>query len=100
MAKEVSFQEAAFGIDALEYLLPLAYTFLVQEGVIDMPKLTELLSANPACFLNDKLGKIEEGYKAQLILFDPDGEMEAPMYGKLRGNIRSVIIGDEYKRLG
>ncbi len=99
VAKEVSFQEAAFGIDALEYLLPLAYTFLVQEGVIDMPKLTELLSANPACFLNEKLGKIEEGYKAQLILFDPHRSVEVPLYGTLQGKIKGVFQENIYHSL-
>ncbi len=93
VAKEVSFQEAAFGIDALAYLLPLAYTHLVDTGIIDMPKLTELLSANPACFLGEKLGKIEEGYVAQLVLFDPDKGIETPLYGRLQGSVR--IVGEK-----
>ncbi len=90
VTKEVSFQEAAFGIDALAYLLPLVYTHFVDKGIIDMPKLTELLSANPACFLGEKLGKIEEGYEAQLLLFDPNKEIEVPLYGTLKGNVRLV----------
>ena len=100
VAKEVSFQEAAFGIDGLEYLLPLAYTHLVRSHIIDLPKLTELLSANPACFLGEKLGKVEEGYEAQLLLFDPEGSIEAPLYGKLEGHVRGVVLGDRYERVG
>ncbi len=100
VAKEVSFQEAAFGIDGLEYLLPLAYTHLVRSHIIDLPKLTELLSANPACFLGEKLGKVEEGYEAQLLLFDPEGSIEAPLYGKLEGGVRGVVLGDRYEKVG
>ncbi len=71
VSKDVSFDEAGFGIDSLGYYLPLLFTKLVQEGIISFSKLTELVSANAACFLNRRVGKVQEGFEADLVVFDP-----------------------------
>jgi len=71
-SKDVPFNDAAYGIDSLEEYLSLCYTYLVKEGIIDMQKLSALTSEKPAEILNlDKVGKIEEGYIADLVLFNP-----------------------------
>ena len=70
--KDLSFDEAAYGIDAISYYLPLAYTKLVKSGIITLEKLLELTSANPAAKLGIKAGFIKCGYEAKLILFDPE----------------------------
>lgn len=69
--KNKEFDQAAYGISALETAFSLCYTRLVETGVITMERLTELLSKNPARIL--KLvhkGRIEEGYDADLTVID------------------------------
>lgn len=71
-SKDVPFNDAAYGVDSLEDYLPLCYTTLVKSGIIDMPKLMELMSEKPAEILAlENVGKIEEGYSADLALFNP-----------------------------
>lgn len=71
-SKDVPFNDAAYGVDSLEDYLPLCYTTLVKSGIIDMPKLMELMSEKPAEILAlENVGKIEEGYSADLTLFNP-----------------------------
>jgi len=75
-AKDAVFAEAEYGIDGLYNFLPLCYTSLVKEGVIDLlqlSKLTALYSAE-AVGLGDRKGKVAVGYDADLILFDPNKE--------------------------
>ncbi len=74
-SKDVPFNDAAYGVDSLEEYLSLCYTTLVKGGIIDMQKLSELTSEKPAEILDlEKVGKIEEGYIADLILFNPHVE--------------------------
>jgi len=71
-SKDVAFNDASYGVDSLEYLLSLSYTYLVKEGVIDIYKLIELLSKNPAKVLGlEDECAIREGSVANFILFDP-----------------------------
>ncbi|HIP47096.1 MAG TPA: dihydroorotase [Campylobacterales bacterium] len=75
-SKDVPFNDAAYGIDSLQDFLALCYTFLVKEGHIDMSQLIGLLSHNPAEILAlENTGKIEEGYIADLTLFNPSVKM-------------------------
>ena len=72
-SKDVAFNDASYGVDSLEYFLSLCYTFLVKEGVISFEELSRLISATPAKILGfDKLGEIEEGFIANLVVFDPN----------------------------
>ncbi len=93
VSKDVSFDEASFGIDALGSYLPLAYTKLVREGIIDMAKLVELTSTNPSCFVGTKIGKVEEGFAADLVVFDPDKSTQCPLpfYEELEGSVDALI---------
>ncbi len=94
--KDVSFNDAKFGIDSIEVLLPLAYTFLVKNEIMDMPRLCSLLCENPGKYVDDHVGKIEEGYRANLILFDPKiQELSHPLYGPLDGKVVGVFINGE-----
>lgn len=95
--KDRSFAEAGFGIDALSYYLPLLYTKLVKSNLIDFTKLIELCASNPACFINEKLGKIEEGMRANIVIFDPNSKVRVntPSLYKdeeLNGKIKMVMI--------
>lgn len=67
--------DAPFGIIGLESALGLYHKALVNSGKIDLPKLIELLTINPAklCGLDTQgLGKIEVGGPADLTLIDPE----------------------------
>lgn len=69
--KDVAFENAAFGIGSLEEYLSLCYTYLVKSKIITMSRLEELCCTNPAFILaQDAIGKIEEGYNADIVIFD------------------------------
>lgn len=71
--KDVAFENAQFGIGALEEYLSLCYTYLVKTGIISMEKLQALCATNPAEILaQEKIGKIEVGFNADLVIFNPD----------------------------
>jgi len=74
--KDLSFDEAAFGVDAISFFLPLAYTKLVKSGIVSMSRLMELLSANGAKLLGLSRGYVRPGYEARLIRFYPDRVVE------------------------
>lgn len=69
--KNREFDQAAYGISALETAFSICYTRLVETGVISMARLTEMLSSNPAKILNlVHKGRIAEGYDADLTVID------------------------------
>ena len=70
--KEVAFFDAAYGCEALENALPIYYTKLVKSGIISMRELIKLTVVNPAKSINIEAGVIEEGQKANLVLFAVD----------------------------
>ena len=98
--KDVAFAEAKYGIDAIADYLPLAYTYLVRAGHIGWDRLAELMAERPAEILGlEKIGKVAEGYAANLILFDPAAERRveeksSPYHGSmLCGEIVRVFDG-------
>lgn len=71
--KMLDFESAPFGILGLETTLPLTITHLIRRKVIDWPRLTELLSANPARILGLKTkGSLKKGNDADITLIDPN----------------------------
>lgn len=68
--KNVEFQYAANGISGFETALAASYTFLVKPGKITLKKLVELMSLNPAAFLNRESGGIAKGALADLTIVD------------------------------
>ncbi len=101
--KDVAFSEAKFGIDSIGDFLSLCYTFLVKEGIISLWELTKYISQNPADILEiNDIGLVKEGYRANLILFDPDSSrvVESPhspyhgrlLYGDIRGYIYNGVL--------
>ncbi len=97
--KDVAFSDALYGIDSIKDFLPVCYSYLVREGIIDFEKLFEKISLNPAKILNLKdRGRVKEGYRADLILFDPTYKEvkkdKNSLYNKdtLYGKIEKVMI--------
>jgi len=70
-AKRLPFADAAAGMAVAETLLTLCLG-LVRDDVVDIPRIFELLSTNPAHLLGVPGGKLEIGGEADLILVDPD----------------------------
>jgi dihydroorotase len=71
-SKDVAFNDASYGVDSLEYFLSLCFTFLVKEKIISFKNLITMISETPAKIVGiEKLGKVEEGFIANLIVFDP-----------------------------
>jgi len=96
--KDVAFENAEFGIGSIEEYLALCYTYLVKSEIISMKRLEELCSTNPANLINEKnIGKIEVGYKADMVIFDENSsqilEDNTSLYNgdKLFGKVVKVI---------
>lgn len=68
--KEVEYNLAAFGMSGIETSFALSYTYLVKSGIMALPELMTLMSANPAKVLNLDGGCIEEGGVADLAIVD------------------------------
>lgn len=71
-AKRAPFGATEPGISSVELLLPLALT-LVQDGLLDLPTLLARLTSGPADALRLPVGRLVEGGRADLLLFDPAG---------------------------
>lgn len=68
--------KSPFGIVALESAFPLLYTNLVLSGKVTLQQLITWMSTNPAKRMNMKRkGKLEIGYRADLIMIDESKRM-------------------------
>ncbi len=70
-AKLRPYPSAEPGVSGLETLLALALQ-LVEEKVLDLPRLVRCLTLNPATILRLPGGRLEAGESADLIVVDPD----------------------------
>ena len=96
--KDIAFENAKDGLDALSLTLKLGYTFLVKSGIISFSDFIKLVSTNPANILSlDRVGSIKEGYRAKIVMFDANfsevlDDESSLYYGKrLYGKIEEVI---------
>ncbi|MCK5833529.1 dihydroorotase, partial [bacterium] len=69
--KDCEFAIAPFGIIGLETSASLIYTKLVNTGVIDIVKMVELMSTNPARLVDISAGTLSQGANADVCIFDP-----------------------------
>jgi len=104
--KQVEFDNAPFGITGLETAVSLCFDRLVHRGVVTLPRLIELLSANPARIINVKGGSLAEGVPADITILAPDlavtivaanmrsKSKNTPFDGwQLRGGVAATIVG-------
>jgi dihydroorotase len=71
--KALEFDHAPFGITGLETAVGLALTHLVHPGIIDLARLVELCSVNPArIFQLADRGTLRPGAHADITILDPD----------------------------
>jgi dihydroorotase len=68
--KNVEYDQAAFGIVGLETAVALCLDRLVAKGVVELPRLVELLSTNPARVLGLPGGTLAPGSPADATLLD------------------------------
>jgi len=69
--KRLPFADSAPGMAGAETLLPLTMT-LVRDGVIDIARAFDVLSAHPARLLGVNAGRLETGAEADIAIIDPD----------------------------
>jgi dihydroorotase len=104
--KKVEFDMAPFGIVGLETGVSLSLDRLVHPGLIRLPRLVELLSANPARILNIPGGSLSDGAIADLTVLAPDLQVvvdaskfrsksrNTPFGGwQFRGGVAATIVG-------
>ena len=71
--KALEYDRAPFGITGLETAVGLAFNELVHKGVVDLVRLVELCSTNPArIFRLQGRGTLEPGSIADVTIIDPD----------------------------
>ncbi len=71
--KSLEYDRAPMGITGLETALGLAFNELVHKGVIDLRRLIELCSSNPArIFKLERRGTLTAGSIADITIIDPD----------------------------
>lgn len=73
-----SFNEVPNGVPGVETILPLMFHYGVKKGRIDMQRLVEVTSANPAKLfgLYPRKGSIMPGSDADIAVLDPDRRMK------------------------
>ena len=102
--KSGGFEKSMNGILGLETAFPVMYTSLVEGGVIDMSRLIELMSTNPAKRFSIEGGVIEAGKAADIAVVDLNEEFHidpaafkskgrsTPFEGmKVRGKVKCTI---------
>jgi dihydroorotase len=104
--KNVEFDRAPFGIVGLETAVSLSLDRLVHTGLIRLPRLIELLSANPARILGIAGGSLSAGAPADITVIAPDHRVRidasrlrsrsknTPFDGwELRGGVAATFVG-------
>jgi len=96
--KEVGFDAAPFGMIGLETSLALAITELVETKIIDMPKIVELMSFNPARIVGlTRKGAIKEEMDADIVVVDPNAEWTVEEEGFVSKSKNSPFVGRKLK---
>ncbi len=94
--KEVGFEEAPFGIIGLETALALSLQ-LVHRKIIDLKKLVELLSVNPAKLMKIERGDLSDGAVADLVVFDPKMKWEYDVNQSFSKSRNSPFHGTKFE---
>jgi dihydroorotase len=104
--KNVEYDRAPFGIVGLETAIPIALDRLVHTGLIELSRLIELMSVNPARILRVPGGTLAAGAPADITLLAPDLQVtvdrarlrsrsrNTPFHGwTFRGGVAATIVG-------
>jgi len=72
--KELEFLTAPFGIASLECALALYVKALIEPGVIDWPRLIEMMTCKPASVIGIDKGTLTKGGQADITIIDPNAD--------------------------
>lgn len=67
-------EKGAPGLSGIETAFSVSYTTLVKSGIIDLMKLSKIMSGNAGRIMGVKKGKIEKGYDGDVVLLDLNKE--------------------------
>jgi dihydroorotase len=106
--KDVEFDLAPFGVIGLETAFSVVHDRLVRTGVIDLPRLIELMSCAPARIFALPGGTLREGEIGDVTVFDPRVVYEprafvskasnSPFVGeRLQGRVVGTVVGGEVR---
>jgi dihydroorotase len=108
--KELEFLTAPFGIASLECALALYVKALIEPGVLDWPKLIELMTVRPAKIIGVDKGTLGKGRQGDVTIIDPDAEYKinvnkfrsksrnCPYDGwTVKGKVEKTIVGGEIR---
>ena len=106
--RQQDFEAAPFGITGLETALPSMFHYFINENKMDWGTMVRRYSSEPRKLLGHDSVSISEGEKAELVMFDVNGEtlftkefMESkspntPFLDKtLKGCVELVVVGEE-----
>ena len=106
--RQQDFEAAPFGITGLETALPSMFHYFINENKMDWGTMVRRYSSEPRKLLGHDSVSISEGEKAELVIFDVNGEtvftkefMESkspntPFLDKtLKGCVELVVVGEE-----
>ena len=106
--RQQDFEAAPFGITGLETALPSMFHYFINENKMDWGTMVRRYSSEPRKLLGHDSVSISEGEKAELVMFDVNGEtlftkefMESkspntPFLDKtLKGSVELVVVGEE-----
>ena len=68
--KEQVFEQAEYGIDAINGYFSLIYSYLIKTNITDLQNISRICSKNPAKVLNLDYGEIKLGKEAKLMVVD------------------------------
>lgn len=110
--RDVSFVDAAFGLNGLELALPLMLA-LVRAGRASLGDLVTWMSRRPAALWRLPGGSLAVGEVADVVVFDPDERWEvaperlatkspnSPLLGMvLQGRVKLTLVGGEERYVG
>jgi len=93
--KEVDYVMAPFGITSLETALGLVIRELLEKGTLTLMEILAKMTVNPARILGMAIGRIEEGTRADLAIFDPKKTWKVREEEFLSRSTNSPFIGWE-----
>jgi len=95
--KDIEFERAAFGVIGLETLFSAGATSLYSTGLIDINRLVQICSTNPAKILGINKGTLKKGNDADIFVLDPEREWVVEKKDILSKSKNSAFLGKRLK---
>ena len=89
--EKADFTTAMNGVIGMETSFSASKTYLVDSGIISLPKLIEMMSTRPAQILGIEAGSLKVGSVADVVIFDPDEKWTVDV-NKLHGKSKNAVF--------